>query len=70
MPQSVRSRQLANPFLTPDFSNAADRDAGPRLLATWELLGPLFRAFEEASGGVSSCMDAARAHLAQGAGRT
>jgi hypothetical protein len=57
VPQSVRARQLANPFLVPDFSNAAGRDSGPRLLATWELLGPLFRAFEEASGGASSCMD-------------
>jgi hypothetical protein len=28
----------------------------PRLLATWELLNPLLRAFEEASGGASSCM--------------
>jgi superfamily II DNA or RNA helicase len=56
VPQSVKARQLANPFLTPDFSNAPARDAGPRLLASWELLGPLFRAFEEASGGASSCM--------------
>ena len=55
VPQSVISRQLANPFLTPDFSNAARR-TGPRRLATWELLGPLFRAFENASGGASSCM--------------
>ncbi len=56
-PQSVKSRQLANPFLTPDFSNASSNSSGARLLASWELLGPLFRAFEEASGGVSSCMD-------------
>ena len=54
VPQSVVSRQLANPFLTPDFSNAAPREAHPRRLATWELLGPLFRAFE--NGGASSCM--------------
>jgi hypothetical protein len=57
VPQSVVARQLANPFLTPDFSNVRTRDAGPRRLATWELLGPLFRAFEEVSGGASSCMD-------------
>ena len=55
VPQSVVSRQLANPFLAPDFSNAAPREARPRRLATWELLGPLFRAFE--NGGASSCMD-------------
>ena len=57
VPASVRSRQLANPFLAPDFSNAQPSNTGARLLASWELLGPLFRAFEEASGGASSCMD-------------
>ncbi len=55
VPQSVISRQLANPFLEPDFS-APRPAARPRLLASWELLGPLLRAFESASGGASSCM--------------
>jgi superfamily II DNA or RNA helicase len=55
VPQSVISRQLANPFLEPDFS-AAPLAARPRLLASWELLGPLLRSFEQASGGASSCM--------------
>jgi hypothetical protein len=57
VPQSVISRQLANPFLAPDFSAAPRPAARPRLLASWELLGPLLRSFEEASGGASSCMD-------------
>ena len=57
VPQSVVARQLANPFLVPDFSNAAPRDAQPRALSTWELLGPLFRSFEEPSAGTTSCMD-------------
>ena len=57
VPQSVIARQLANPFLAPDFSNAAPRNVQPRALATWELLGPLFRAFEEPSAGTTSCMD-------------
>jgi hypothetical protein len=56
VPQSVVSRQLSNPFLAPDFSAAPAPVARPRLLATWELLGPLLRAFEQASGGASSCM--------------
>ena len=56
VPQSVISRQLANPFLEPDFSAAPAPPPRPRLLATWELLNPLLRAFEEASGGASSCM--------------
>jgi superfamily II DNA or RNA helicase len=55
VPQSVVSRQLANPFLVPDFSAAEQNRARPRRLATWELLGPLFRSFEY--GGSSSCMD-------------
>jgi hypothetical protein len=55
VPQSVISRQLANPFLEPDFS-AAPPPARPRLLASWELLGPLLRSFENASGGATSCM--------------
>lgn len=54
VPQSVVARQLANPFLAPDFSAAAPKQASPRRLSTWELLGPLFRAFEY--GGESSCM--------------
>jgi len=58
VPQSVISRQLANPFLAPDFAAAAARpSAAPaRRLATWELLGPLFRSFEEAAAGASACM--------------
>jgi hypothetical protein len=47
VPQSVVARQLANPFLTPQFS-AQSSKARPRLLAGWELLGPLFKSFEYA----------------------
>ena len=54
VPQSVVSRQLANPFLTPQFS-AQSNHARPRLLAGWELLGPLFKSFEYA--GKRSSMD-------------
>jgi hypothetical protein len=56
VPQSVVARTLANPFLEPDFSAAPQRAVRPRLLAGWELLGPLLRSFEDASSGVSSCM--------------
>ncbi len=55
VPQSVISRQLANPFQVPDFVSVEPRAPRPRHLATWELLGPLFRAFEY--GGSSSCME-------------
>jgi hypothetical protein len=56
VPQSVISRQLANPFLAPDFSAVADRTSRPRRLAGWELLGPLLSSFERAGSGDSACM--------------
>jgi superfamily II DNA or RNA helicase len=54
-PASIRARKLANPFLVPDFSAPPVRTTGR--LASWELLEPLFRSFEEAPSGVTSCMD-------------
>ena len=57
VPQAVVSRQLANPFLAPDFSSGRQSTVAPRRLAGWELLGPLFRSFEEAGVGASACME-------------
>ncbi|MFD7025594.1 DEAD/DEAH box helicase [Promicromonospora sukumoe] len=57
VPRSVISRQLANPFLAPDFEAAAERQAPKvRRLAGWELLEPLFRSFEYAGAGAPACM--------------
>src|SRR6185312_7721496 len=56
VPQSVISRQLANPFLAPDFSAAPQRAARPRRLASWELLNPLLSSFERAAAGAPACM--------------
>ena len=56
VPQAVVSRQLANPFLAPDFESARQTTIRPRRLAGWELLGPLFSSFERAGGGASACM--------------
>jgi SNF2-related domain/Helicase conserved C-terminal domain len=56
VPQSVVSRQLANPFLAPDFSAARPNAARPTPLASWELIGPLLRSFERAGSGASACM--------------
>ncbi|MBD5786592.1 DEAD/DEAH box helicase [Cellulosimicrobium terreum] len=57
VPRSVISRQLANPFLAPDFEAAAERGAPrARRLAGWELLEPLFRSFELAGPGAPACM--------------
>ncbi len=67
VPQSVVARQLANPFLAPDFSAAAQsREPQARRLATWELLGPLFRSFEY--GGASSCMELPEPKLSRSPG--
>ena len=56
VPQSVVSRQLANPFLAPDFSSARPSTVSSRRLAGWELLNPLFTSFERADSGASACM--------------
>lgn len=56
VPQAVRARQLANPFMVPDFSAARAKKPRQSELARWELLGPLFRAFEQADGGAVACM--------------
>ena len=67
VPQSVVQRQLSNPFLVPDFSAADERRPKARRLATWELLGPLFRSFEY--GGGAALHAAARAARHPGAPR-
>jgi SNF2-related domain/Helicase conserved C-terminal domain len=56
VPQTVISRQLANPFLAPDFSPVPQRTPRSRRLAGWELLGPLLSSFERAGGGAPACM--------------
>ena len=56
VPQAVVARQLANPFLAPDFEAANQNQVRAQRLASWELLGPLFRSFEYGGGGVTSCM--------------
>jgi SNF2 family DNA or RNA helicase len=52
LPPSVRRAELANPFLTPVFAPGA-RVTGR--LQNWELIDPLFRAFEQ--GGQAASMD-------------
>ncbi len=56
VPQSVVSRQLANPFLAPDFTSAAPREPRPRRLAGWELIGPLLKSFEYAAASASKSL--------------
>ncbi|HEY5335389.1 MAG TPA: DEAD/DEAH box helicase [Mycobacteriales bacterium] len=69
VPQSAISRSLANPFLTPDFSTASTVRPRPRLLADWELIRPLLRAFEESPADARSCMTLplpSHSHIAAG----
>ena len=56
VPQSVISRQLANPFLAPDLCAVPQLTSRPRRLAGWELLGPLLSSFERAGRGAPACM--------------
>lgn len=55
-PPSVEARQLANPFLAPDLTPRA-ASTPRRRLDGWELMGPLYKAFETGAGGASATMD-------------
>lgn len=58
VPQSVRQAQMANPFLAPDLSALQSKPkAQASQLANWELLEPLFRAFEYGAGGGAASME-------------
>lgn len=57
VPRSVVAAQLANPFLAPDFTDAAVRRGQERRLAGWELIEPLLSSFENVAPGAPSCME-------------
>ena len=56
MPRSVPARVRANPFLAPDLTRPRDEDYTPGLLARWDLMDPLYRAFEQGAGGGAASM--------------
>ncbi|MFG6443716.1 DEAD/DEAH box helicase [Microbacterium sp. P07] len=56
VPPTIESRQMANPFLAPDLTVAAPQSAPRRRLDGWELMGPLFKAFETGAGGSAASM--------------
>jgi len=56
VPQSVRQMQMSNPFLAPDFSAVQSAPAQTNRLGNWELIEPLFRAFEYGAGGGAASM--------------
>ena len=57
VPQSVRQLQMSNPFLAPDFSAVPAKPVRVNQLANWELIEPLFRAFEYGAGGGAASME-------------
>ena len=57
VPASVPSRVLANPFLAPDLDRAREPEFVPGRLAGWDLMDPLYRAFEQGAGGAAASMD-------------
>ncbi|EWS99758.1 helicase [Intrasporangium oryzae NRRL B-24470] len=57
VPALVTARALANPFLAPDLDRARQQEARPRRLLGWDLIDPLYRAFEEGAGGEAATMD-------------
>lgn len=57
VPQSVKSRLRSSPFREPDFNHTEPKDAPRRRLDGWELMGPLYKAFEMGAGGGSATME-------------
>lgn len=57
VPPSLEARQMAHPFRAPDLTLAAPRATPRRRLDGWELMGPLYKAFETGAGGGAASMD-------------
>ncbi|MDX2377402.1 DEAD/DEAH box helicase [Microbacterium sp. LRZ72] len=55
-PPAVESRQMANPFLPPDLSRVTPAQTPRRRLDGWELMGPLYKAFDSGAGGSAASM--------------
>jgi superfamily II DNA or RNA helicase len=57
IPPQVEARQMANPFLAPDLSLHTPAQTPRRRLDGWELMGPLYKAFETGAGGGAATME-------------
>ncbi|GAA4187521.1 hypothetical protein GCM10022219_00320 [Microbacterium oryzae] len=55
-PPQIEARREANPFLAPDFSRVDSGETPRRRLDGWELMGPLYKAFELGAGGRAATM--------------
>ncbi|GAA3899507.1 DEAD/DEAH box helicase [Microbacterium invictum] len=56
-PPQIETRRESNPFLAPDFSLRAPAPTPRRRLDGWELMGPLYKAFETGAGGGAATME-------------
>ncbi|WEK13977.1 MAG: DEAD/DEAH box helicase [Candidatus Microbacterium phytovorans] len=57
VPPQIEARREANPFLAPDLALRAPVENVRRRLDGWELMGPLYKAFEMGAGGGAASMD-------------
>jgi hypothetical protein len=57
VPPQVEARRDANPFLLPDLALRTPVSTARRRLDGWELMGPLYKAFETGAGGGSATME-------------
>jgi hypothetical protein len=56
-PASVDARRMSNPFLAPDLTARPTGPTPRRRLDGWELMGPLYKAFETGAGGAAASME-------------
>ncbi|MRH29290.1 ATP-dependent helicase [Microbacterium sp. SYP-A9085] len=57
VPAQIEARRESNPFLAPDLALHAGGATPRRRLDSWELMGPLYKAFESGAGGGAATMD-------------
>jgi superfamily II DNA or RNA helicase len=56
-PPQIDARKESNPFLAPDLTMRTVAPTPRRRLDGWELMGPLYKAFETGAGGGAATMD-------------
>ncbi len=57
IPPQIEARREANPFLAPDVALRAPASSVRHRLDGWELMGPLYKAFETGAGGAAASME-------------
>ncbi len=57
IPPQIDARRESNPFLAPDVSLRTPASTPRRRLDGWELMGPLYKAFETGAGGGAASME-------------